>query len=418
MACVVLLYAFLRVGGKWSKTKRAKRYLEADGSVRDPPLAFQANGTQRKLLKIFPADADGEAVHLIFPSGLTSIEHCVLRKWKWPISVAIPESVTTIREGAFEYSSLVSVTITGGVTTIENHTFRGCRSLASVTISGGVTTIEHHAFEDCSSLARVTIPDLVTKIGDAAFQGCSSLVSVTIPGGVTAIGSSTFRGCRSLVSAEIPEGVTVIRPFTFHGCNSLVSVEIPEGVTVIGLGAFQHCTSLASMKIPDGVTTIEQSVFRGCASLATVKIPEGVTTIKGAAFANCGELDGVILPKSCNVIQVTAFSSCPTLSLVVAPEALEVGPVTPFHAPGGSIADVFAACPLLRPPAYVTPYTPAAIIAAQRLEYWAPTLHARCSEQRRAWVRDALIILTRRLQLPHVVAVVVLRQLPRAQLGR
>ena len=84
---------------------------------------------------------------------------------------------------------------------------------------------------------------------------------------------------------------------------------------------------------------------------------------------------------------------------------------------GGSIASVFEGCPLLRPPAYTTPHTPAALVAAQRLEYWTPTTHQLCQDARREWVRVALLALTRRLGLPHVVAVVVVRLLRRSELG-
>ena len=42
-------------------------------------------------------------------------------------------------------------------------------SIKSVTIGSGVTTIGNYAFYYCSSLASVTIPDSVTSIGGGAF---------------------------------------------------------------------------------------------------------------------------------------------------------------------------------------------------------------------------------------------------------
>ena len=380
------------------------RFLEADGSIHNPPVVFQTN--QTKLLGIFPKNANAEPFHVILPQGLNTIEAYVLSNCSAFVSVAIPEGAT-IRQAAFRDSKIVIVTIPVGVTTIQACTFQYCGSLVSVTIPEGVTTI-----------------------GVSAFKGCTSLASVTIPVGVTTIEVSAFDGCTSLAFVTIPEGVTTIGDEAFKGCSSLVSVEIPEGVTTIGVSAFRGCTSLVSVTIPRGVTMIKNDAFEDCSSLATATIPEGVTSIEFNAFFGCGELDGVIIPRSCNLIRENAFSNCPKLSLVVAPDALEVHK---WHGssrqmayvrrgnrwvPSGSIAAVFPECPLLSPPAFVTPYTPAAIIAAQRLEYWAPLLHKRCSGQRREWVRHALIILTRQLKLPHFVAVMVLQHVPRAQLGR
>ena len=53
-------------------------------------------------------------------------------------------------------------------------------SITSVVINDGVTSIGYGAFGNCSSLTSVTIPDSVTTIGDYAFNNCENLTSVTI----------------------------------------------------------------------------------------------------------------------------------------------------------------------------------------------------------------------------------------------
>jgi hypothetical protein len=76
-------------------------------------------------------------------------------------------------------TSLTSVTIPNGVTSIGDYGFYDCRSLTNATIPGSVTSIGDHAFAD-SGLADITIPDSVTRIGDWAFGFNSNLTAITV----------------------------------------------------------------------------------------------------------------------------------------------------------------------------------------------------------------------------------------------
>ncbi len=107
--------------------------------------------------------------------------------------------------------------------------------------------IYQYAFYECSSLTSVTIMEGVTSIGDDAFSGCSSLASITIPDSVTSIGYGAFNGCSSLVSITIPDSLTSIGNNAFKGCSSLTSITIPDSVTSIGAGAFQNCRILGDV---------------------------------------------------------------------------------------------------------------------------------------------------------------------------
>ena len=52
--------------------------------------------------------------------------------------------------------------------------------------------IGSYAFSDCSSLTSIKIPEGVTSIGDGAFSGCDRLRSIEIPSSVTIIGYRVF----------------------------------------------------------------------------------------------------------------------------------------------------------------------------------------------------------------------------------
>ena len=185
------------------------------------------------------------------------------------VNYIIPNSVTSIGDGAFSY----------------------CDSLQSVTIPNSVTSIRDKAFFLCKSLQSVTIPNSVTKIGNYAFWECISLQSVTIPNSVKSIGNYAFGSCKSLQSITIPNSVSSIGNLAFNLCESIQSITIPNSVTNIGVGAFSYCYSLQSVTIPNSVTSIGDEAFCLCESLQSVTIPNSVTNIGVDAFSCCWHLD-------------------------------------------------------------------------------------------------------------------------------
>ena len=135
------------------------------------------------------------------------------------------------------------------------------------TIPNSVTTIGEGAFSHCDSLTSINIPNSVTTIGGYAFCCCDSLTNINIPNNVTTIGEGTFCHCHSLTSINIPNGVTTIEKWVFLNCDSLTSINIPNSVTTIGDSVFEGCHSLTNINIPNGVTTIENGAFYRCLNL-------------------------------------------------------------------------------------------------------------------------------------------------------
>ena len=98
--------------------------------------------------------------------------------------VVIPKSVsyggkkykvTAIAEKAFAYSTLSSVSIGDGVTSIGDFAFYSCPNLVDVAIGNGVTSIGTSAFHWCNAMKTIIIGSSISSIGTSAFCDCSSL---------------------------------------------------------------------------------------------------------------------------------------------------------------------------------------------------------------------------------------------------
>ena len=263
------------------------------------------------------SDEDTEITNLVIPNSVTSIGYGAFEYCSGLTSITIPNSVTSIGDYAFKNcSGLTSITIPNSVTSIGDYAFYGCSGLTSVTIGSGVTSIGSWAFAGCSGLTSITIPNSVTSIGNSTFEGCKGLTSVTIPNSVMSIGNYAFSGCSGLTSVTIPNSVTSIGNYAFSGCSALTSVTIGNSVTSIGSGAFYGCSALTSVTIGNSVTSIGDYAFYGCSGLTSVTIGSGVTSIGNRAFSSCSGLTSVTIPNSVTSIGYEAFYYCSGLTSV------------------------------------------------------------------------------------------------------
>ena len=266
-------------------------------------------------------------------------------------------------------TSITSVVIESGVTSIGNWAFRDCTGLTSVTIPASVTTIGNHAFEGCKGLTSITIPASVTSIGNSAFKSCYNLTSVTVYSTSCTLGTQAFDNWASGLQIKVfsdlvgiykgkenwstyTDKITAIGGncgatatwslsstgvLTISGSGamtdlvskddqpwkgyrtSITSVVIGSGVTSIGYHAFEGCTGLTSVTF-DGTPSLETigiSAFDGNINLTSIEIPASVTSIGQSAFSACSGLASITFASGSKLktIGESVFYNCSNTNL-------------------------------------------------------------------------------------------------------
>ena len=227
--------------------------------------------------------------------GTTVISNSLFEE-NWNLTGAsIPDSVKYIGEGAFSYSSIESVVITGNETVIGDYAFRSCVDLKSVTMLYGVKRIGDYAFYSCSNLTEITIPDSVKSIGEYAFSN-SGIESVVIPGNETVIEDLAFESCENLKSVTILYGAKRIGDYAFYGCSSLTEITIPDSVTKFDVTAIISCDSLQTINYTgtaeQWAELIDEEAFENNA-------PENVTVVFNYKYPHIHRYTDTVTAPTC-----------------------------------------------------------------------------------------------------------------------
>ena len=182
-------------------------------------------------------------------------------------------------------------------------------SLNNLTVGNGVSFIGDNVFRDCTNLLSVSIAPTLTKIGNGAFQNCTKLPSISLPE-ISELGQFAFYNCISLKSIILPNSLSIIHHSTFYGCSSLASVYLGNSVSQIQDNAFTGCSKLIGIDIPNSVKSIGTYAFSGCTSLSSLSLGTSLQSIGTYTFSGCISLQSILFPSTLLTIPDYAFENC------------------------------------------------------------------------------------------------------------
>ena len=164
---------------------------------------------------------------VVIPDSVTSIYYKAFYNTPWYKSYSAEtenryDNVIYINNIAYEVinTGITSCNIKEGTIRLEGYVFSGCSRLISVVIPDSVTSIGNGAFYECVKFS-ISIGNGVTSIGNSAFYRCQGCTVAVIPDSVTSIGNSAFSSCVYLTSVTIGNGVTSIGKNAFSLCDSI-----------------------------------------------------------------------------------------------------------------------------------------------------------------------------------------------------
>lgn len=169
---------------------------------------------------------------LVLHEGIETISGGAFNFCQWLGEITIPDSVTTLGEGAFSENSYgaPAITIGDGITSVTANAFSGCPNCKRITFGENVTTIEDGAFSGCEKVTELEIPEGVASIGESAFSGCYELRTLSLPDSLVSIGANAFSGCRWLKKLVVPANVTEIGDGAFVEADCLWKIYLPASL--------------------------------------------------------------------------------------------------------------------------------------------------------------------------------------------
>ena len=257
--------------------------------------------------------------------------------------VYLPETTTSIGEGAFRFTNLYEIHGADFVTSVGDFAFDHLYNLTRNTFAEGLAYIGDYAFNCCSAIQTMDYIWIVS-IGECAFNNCTGLQYLFIPETLTFVGENAFHNtsviflCQAesqpvdwdedfLGNKEILES----RYFVWgsggwfpdymdddDGIRYLIAglyVEEDEDDEYVAIIVSNRYTS-GDIVIPETITVygwdeatvvaVNDNAFYDNSGMTSIELPETVTFAGKSAFSYCCDLESIDLG-SVEILQANIF---------------------------------------------------------------------------------------------------------------
>ena len=171
--------------------------------------------------------------------------------------------------------------------------------ITNISIPETVTAIKDQAFEGSEQLTAINIGKNITQLNDTkdlveTFNGCFALEAINVDPD-----NAVFASIDGVLLSKDKKNL-LICPAGKKG-----SYVTPSGVETIKEFAFYKCRSLTDITLSDDVISVEKSIIKNCTSLTKLVIGKNVLTISDGAFKTSSDESNVKLT------DVTNYSTVP-----------------------------------------------------------------------------------------------------------
>lgn len=303
-----------------TETPDAAIYYTTDGSVPSAENGQRYTGPLTvsetvwlRAIAVYPGYADSTVTDTVYSIGGLDV----------PVPFTVQDGVLVRYHGVRRELTVPEYADGQRITAVGAEAFRGCRFTEEIRLPDSVTTLGDGAFADSAALKRVTAAG-VTAVGADAFSGCAVLESVRLADRVRTLGERAFQNCPKLRSIALA-GLTAVPASCFEGCPVLTTAELPDAVQ-FAARAFAGCGKLRTAGVRwERVTAVDEDAFSGCAGMDDALYLLSLKTIGAGAFAGAGALKAVCLPETVTALPANAFSGCSGLRLFTARGLTEIG---------------------------------------------------------------------------------------------